>query len=250
MAGLPGRPSAFRTHKGAHGFDLPNIFSPLDPGTRLGSVLQMSDAGRLVAGHINAQHGGASVSNPFGVGQLLYGRGMASQWVSESYLDRFWRSHETLRRDLHTGAKAVLTSSVSSLVGLTVATGLKAAGAPAPVAGAVGWVAAAKTGVALGLYLSNKEFDPWSGDFYGRRADGGASGDMPTTTPEQSGGHAMSSALLLDTLAEAYRRMQQQAHSPAGPDAAAGGGSSTAPERLFLHGMKHPYDMVAMHRVG
>jgi hypothetical protein len=70
-------------------------------------------------------------------------------------------------------------------------------------------------------------------------------GYYPTATPEQHGGHAMSSALLLDTLAEVYRRMQQQAHSPAGSDAGAGAGTSAAPERLFLHGMKHWYDMVA-----
>ncbi len=270
MAGLPGRPSAFGTHKNRYGFDVSNMLdNPAAAYTELGAALQQSEGGRQVAAMIGAQYpgpGSMSQLDPFAVGGRLYGRGTALQRVSGG---KHWYSTALALAgsyaDFQAGlAKAEAAGALGSVVGLATKRYVSPAVAddPAVFAAAFSFGASVGAGHYLRGYIDThrkgakgtkggtKEFDPWSGNLYGRRADGGASGDMPTTTPEQSGGHAMSTALLLDTLAEALRRRQEQAHLPAGSDAGGGGGTSTAPERLFLHGMKHWYDMVAMHRVG
>ncbi len=249
MAGLPGRPSAFGTHKGRHGFPVPNIFNPIGPGTHLGSVLQMSDAGRLVAGEIGAQYPGPGGQlDPFAVGGRLYGRGTALQRVStppgsdpnaDHWVVPGWDNYR-----IAAGAVWDTLSGKTSILPATYRRTLQDLG---------------KLMVKVANKISKDPF-PFAPDplEYPVGPDGpvspspldpsvGGAGYYPTMTPEQSGGHAMSSALLLDTLAEAYRRMQEQAHLPAGSDAGGGGGTSTAPERLFLHG-KHTFSWVALNR--
>ncbi len=269
MAGLPGTPSAFGTHKGRHGFPVPNIFNAIGPGTLLGAVLQMSDAGREFASLMNQRRGGSggmSQRDPFGVGGRLYGRPTGNEAVSEgggggsegtSGDGRPARMESEGEKDTYTEfAVGVLVAAGFEAVAEGAATWRAAskfvkAGVTHIIAGAAGWGVSKgmSAGGGAGGTSGTEEFDPWSGNLYGRRADGGASGNYPTATPEHSGGHARSTALVLNQLAEALRRWQNQAHMPAGSEAGGGGGTAMAPERLFLHGMKHWYDMVAMHRV-
>ncbi len=288
MAGLPGTPSAFGTHKGRHGFPVPNIFNAIGPGTRLGSVLQMSDAGREFASLMNQRRGGSdggSYGNLFGVGGRLYGRTWGTGLVADpnNGTGGTGGTGATSRRYGNSDPQRYGgQGGTSGGYGGSHGAGGGPSGPPTPGQGAathllrdlkaeaeadaevfswgehvafpVGKAAAHLT--MRGLSLLNKFKSLFE---YPVGPDGsvspspldpsvGGAGYYPTMTPEQSGGHAMSSALLLDTLAEAYRRMQEQAHLPAGSDAGGGGGTSTAPERLFLHGMKHWYDAVAGRR--
>ncbi len=273
MAGFPGKPAWLGTHKNRYGISVPNIYNPIGPGTRLGSVLQQSDAGREFASLMNQRRGGSDVGsygNLFGVGARLSGRGTAGEWASQGYPTGEGKSLADLASNVSSAYDTLQVDRAQYEV-------LQAAGyfARHPGEGA-----AADRGIAMdeaNLTWAQSVFrravwersrpardvaSKWAGTIAGVVGSVldpnpdwiispvGPGGDYPTATPEQSGGHAMSSALLQDTLAEAWRRMKQQAHSPAGSVAGGGGGTSVAPERLFLHGMKHPYDWVATGRAG
>ncbi len=273
MAGLAGRPSAFGTHKNRYGFDVSNMLdNPAAAYTELGAALQQSEGGRQVAAMIGAQYpgpGSMSQLDPFAVGGLLYGRGMWSQWASDPNQgtggtgptqngQQRGRNDDKVQAIIEYGSM-VFGEVFLDAVGGAILSALTWAPSDSPIrkkphrggrrggGGAGGTSGGGGPGGASGGGAGGGtwEFDPWSGNLYGRRADGGASGNYPTATPEHSGGHARSTALVLNQLAEALRRWQNQAHMPAGSDAGRGGGTSTAPERLFLHGMKHWYDVVA-----
>ncbi len=233
---LQGGPNA-----GPGGLPGSTINDALGPGTELGARFRQSALGTAIADQLGSSHdplrrfGGKSWNGLFGVGGQLSGRGRWSQWVSEGrhHGEHGWKV---------SGDLAAFASKLAKFFGV---------GIPESVpwfihAGKkVQWTLE-HPGMNLKYYGKlQSDFDPnqWvESPTVGR---GGTVGYYPTATPEQSGGHATFSALMLNQLAEAWRRMQQQAHSPAGSDAAGGGGTSTAPERLFLHGMKHPFDWVA-----
>ncbi len=230
-------------HAGPGGLPGSSLNDAFGAGTLLGALAGMSEAGRAVAGMSHAHHGGpGGMSNPFGVGGMLYGRRMGLELVSDpnsrtgSSDDRWARyglSGSTVR-NIHQTAKYVTVGSVGALfndLGGPVA-GL--------LAGAYTFYELNRADAQMG---ANKEFDPWYGILYGQRGDGGATGNYPRVTPGQSG-RPMVSLYMMQHFAEALKRMGQQAHSPDGSDSG-GGGRSAAPQRLFFHGAKHWYDVIA-----
>ncbi len=237
-------------HAGPGGLPGSSLNDAFGAGTLLGALGGMSDAGRAVAGMSHAHHGGpGGISDPFGVGQILYGRGMGTQLVADQ---------SVAQEFVDVWVAAMVSVYLHRCFDLIKGGGIKGYN--------MSWQedftwreTMQKVDVVLRHRLDTlesdprfqaaiaggtKEFDPWYGILYGQRGDGGATGNYPRVTPGQSGRPTVS-LYMTQHFAEALKRMGQQAHSPDGSDSGGRTGTSTAPARLFFHGAKHWYDVVA-----
>ncbi len=164
------------------------------------------------------------MSNPFGVGQMLYGRGMGTQLVGLPLTDPP-RAHWS-PKDFVRAVKWVM--QVRGIINAVIKRNMPPVFIPLhpiPTAYPVG----------PGGPVSPSPLTPNAGYY-------------PSGTGAEHSGHPHVSLLMGLALAEAVKRIGQQAHSPSGSESGEGAGTSTAPERMFLHGMKHWYDMVAGQR--
>ncbi len=240
-------------HAGPGGLPGSSLNDAFGAGTLLGALAGMSEAGRAVAGMSHAHHGGpgGGMSDPFGVGQILYGRGMGTQLVSAGKKGSAFHRLMSWVTGPHPEGDAIFNGMAKGALGGVVASlvsDVPLGEAGMLVGGLLGWrdYEKSKSHSAPKPKSGTKEFDPWYGIMYGQRGDGGATGNYPRVTPGQSGRPTVS-LYMMQHFAEQLKRMGEQAHGPDGSDSG-GGGRSAAPQRLFFHGAKHWYDVVAEQR--
>ncbi len=244
-------------HAGPRGLPGSSLNDAFGAGTLLGALAGMSEAGRAVQALWNSQHPGpgGGMSNPFGVGQILYGRGTPGQWVSQEGSGGGGNSSGGGGSEPQSGSgrrqQFHAQSPASDAQAERNQRLMYAVGRDTLVIGA---------GILLNRYAFPLGF-VWGAYWFPKSSgtNGGAtkypvgpgapvspSPLYPRVTPGQSGRPTVS-LYMMQRFAEQLKRIGEQAHSRrGGPDG--GGGTSTAPESLFFHGARHWYDVVAGQR--